>query len=139
MTGSSEPAKRRRGPGRPFPPGTSGNPSGLPAGVPAQVAEVRRLLLVHAPWCVERLRQLAEDDDPRVALEANKAMLDRAGVAPRAFEPERVEVTHTVDVDALRNALQARLEAIAAAGEVQVPPALPDAPAASEEVVEVDE
>lgn len=132
MPASSEPA-RNRGPGRPFQPGVSGNPSGLSKEIAPLVAEARRLALSHAPKAIETLAALLDDEDPRVRVAAAEGLLDRAGLRPYSLEPERVEVTAVpVDVDALRSALAARVEALAAAAGVGEPRALAPAPAASE-------
>lgn len=120
MTATSEAATRRRGPGRPWPKGVSGNPSGQPRDIPAAVAECRRLALAHVPAAVERLADMLDSTDERVVVAAACGLMDRAGVAPRAWEGERLEVVASVDVDALRAQLAARV-----AGLVQ--PALPPA------------
>lgn len=123
--------------GRPFPPGTSGNPGGLRRDVRGRIERARRLALKLAPKAIATLGALLDDPDPSVRRQAAEGLLDRAGLRPFAYEPERVEVAHVVDVDGLRAALAARVEALASAGGVQVPPALPDAPAAAEATVEV--
>jgi hypothetical protein len=56
-----------------FVPGTSGNPGGRPkppAGLRTRLAEL-------SPVAVERLGELLDDADPRVRLEAARAILDR--------------------------------------------------------------
>jgi hypothetical protein len=56
-----------------FMPGNSANPGGRP-GVPDVIkAKLRQL----APRAVVRLGELMDDPDPRIALEASKAILDR--------------------------------------------------------------
>src|SRR5512142_2305331 len=108
MAANSEPVTnesgraRRRGRGRPWKPGQSGNPSGLPKDIAPAVAECRRLALEHVPYAISRLVLLLDSEDERVVREAATALMDRAGVGPRSWEPERVEITATVDVDALR-------------------------------------
>lgn len=77
--------KRRRGPGRPWPKGVSGNPDGLPP----LVVKARALALAHAPRAVEKLAELLENADPRVALAAAEGLLDRAGVRPVALDAEQ--------------------------------------------------
>ncbi len=106
---------RRRGPGRPFAKGVSGNPGGLARDIAPLVAEARRLALSHATRAIATLAELLDDKDPRVRVAAAEGLLDRAGLRPYALEPERVEVTHSVDVDALRAALALRVEALVAA------------------------
>lgn len=59
---------------RPWKPGVSGNPRGRP-----KVAEeVRTLARVHGKRALERLVELMDDPDPRVAFMASREVLDRA-------------------------------------------------------------
>ncbi len=118
MSATSEPATdRRRGPGRPWRPGQSGNPTGLPREIPAAVAECRRLALAHVPTAILRLADLLDSEDERVRVAAATAIMDRAGVGPRSWEPDRLEVAHTVDVDAMRTVLAQRVAGLVAARE----------------------
>jgi len=57
----------------PFEPGKSGNPGGRPK----ENAEVKRLAQSHGPRAIERLAELMNGDDPRVAVAASQAILDR--------------------------------------------------------------
>lgn len=138
MAASSEPAnieKRQRGPGRPFTPGVSGNPSGLPKEIAPLVAEARKLALTFAPKAITRLADLLDSKDERVVVAAAEGLLDRAGLKPYALEPERVEVSVGVDVDALRAQLAARVAGLVLAREQAPPIALPaecDSPADSQ-------
>lgn len=105
--------KHRRGPGRPWKPGQSGNPFGVGKGVPEQVAYCRALALSHAPKAITRLAKLLNSADERVQVAAAEGLLDRAGLRPYALEPERIDVrTMVVDPDALRAHLLARAEAL---------------------------
>lgn len=56
-----------------FPKGVSGNPVGRPAMPP----EVRKALEAGSQRAAERLVELVESDDPRVAAMASQAILDR--------------------------------------------------------------
>ena len=132
MTESSDPTRtRRRGPGRPWPKGVSGNPGGLSRDIPAAVAECRRLALAHVPRAVDRLASLLDDSDPRVVQSAATALMDRAGVAPRAWEGERLEIVAAVDVDALRASLAQRVAGLVVARDIATEArALPTQPSA---------
>ncbi len=125
MAGDSEAASapnltttRRRGPGRPFQAGQSGNPSGFPRGVAGKIMRCRKLALGHAPKAIETLAQLLDNEDSRVRVAAAEGLLDRAGLRPFSLEPERVQVTAAVvDVDALRAELARRLVSLAGLAE----------------------
>ena len=69
-----------------FKPGQSGNPRGRPK----VAAEARELARQHGPRALERLVELIESDDERVALMAAKEILDRAygKPVPRADEDD---------------------------------------------------
>ena len=58
----------------PFAPGQSGNP----AGRPKENAAVKGLARTHSVRAIERLVELMNGDDPRVAVSASQAILDRA-------------------------------------------------------------
>ena len=67
--------------GRPFPKGTSGNP----AGRPKLESEIRKLAQQHAGAALLRVVALMHHSNPRVALAACLALLERAiGSAPQA-------------------------------------------------------
>ena len=59
---------------RPWKPGVSGNPRGRPK----VAAEVRTLARSHGQRAFERLVELMDDPDPRVAFMASREVLDRA-------------------------------------------------------------
>jgi hypothetical protein len=63
---------QRRVIGRPFPPGVSGNPGGAPKGL----AEVRRMAQERSPRAVERLGELVEDENGKVAIAACVAIYE---------------------------------------------------------------
>ena len=78
---SEDPAKRDKA-GR-FGPGNQANPSGRPK----LAGEIRDLLRAAAPRAAERLKELIESPDEKVALGACKEILDRSiGKAPLADE-----------------------------------------------------
>lgn len=57
----------------PFVKGQSGNPGGRPK----ENAEIKALAREHGPKAIERLAELMGGDDPRVAVAAAQALLDR--------------------------------------------------------------
>ncbi len=66
-----------------FAPGQSGNSGGRPALAP----EVRQLAQQHCTRAIERLAELIESPDERIAVAASIAMLDRGiGKAAQAIE-----------------------------------------------------
>ncbi len=78
--------KRRTPPAPPWPKGVSGNPRGRPR--KAVVHDVRALARQHAPEALQILVTLMHHEDPRVAVRAAEAVLDRAYGSPR---PELVD------------------------------------------------
>lgn len=56
-----------------FEKGQSGNPGGRPK----ENAEVKALARQHGPRAISRLAELMEGEDPRVAVAASQALLDR--------------------------------------------------------------
>jgi hypothetical protein len=80
------PTRRRRGPGRPWPKATSGNPRGRPP----VYREVRELAQAHAPAALRVIVAMLEDADAGICLRAGREILDRAiGRAPHGvLEPK---------------------------------------------------
>lgn len=72
------PSNVQRGVGRPFRPGTSGNPGGRPKAE----AHVRNLARQNSLGALQCLIALIDSADPRVALMAAKEVLDRAHGKP---------------------------------------------------------
>jgi hypothetical protein len=68
-------------------PGQSGNP----AGRSGLYGECRRLAAEASPTAMKRLIELMDAQDERVAYMAAVAVLDRAGVKPREFDPREEE------------------------------------------------
>ena len=66
-----------------WPPGQSGNPSGR-GGL---YHECRRLASEASPTAMMRLIELMNAEDERVAYMASVAILDRAGVKPKEYDP----------------------------------------------------
>jgi hypothetical protein len=75
MADGSKP-ERRRGPGRPFAKGQSGNPGGMAAGT----ADLRALARTHTVAAIEALA--AALADPRTRVAAAVALLDRGHGRP---------------------------------------------------------
>lgn len=64
--------------------------SGNPGGRPKWVTEVRDAAASHSKWGVQRLRELADSEDGRVAIAAIKELLDRGiGKATELDDEER--------------------------------------------------
>lgn len=65
--------KKRRGPGKPFAKGASGNPKGRKPVPP----EVKEILSAGCPRAAQRLVELVEDPDPAVAIKAIQLVIER--------------------------------------------------------------
>ena len=93
---TQEQPKRRRGPGRPFPKGTSGNPGGRPKGV----AFVREQAQAESGNCITRLVALRDQaDNLSVARAAACDLLDRAvGKPPQSITGEGGEGSIVVQI-----------------------------------------
>ena len=74
MAENSNKTATRRGPGRPFQKGQSGNPGGRPKVAP----EVRELAKEHGPRAFARVVELMDSKDALLALAACKEVLNRA-------------------------------------------------------------
>ena len=72
------PKKRRRGPGRPFQKGQSGNPGGRPK----ESDEVKTLARQHTVTAVERLAFWMGSDNAKASVSACSALLDRGWGKP---------------------------------------------------------
>lgn len=82
---SREQPQRRRGPGRPWPKGVSGNPGGRPR----EVGHVRELARQHTAEAIQTLAMVMRDPDQpgRARVAAAEALLDRGwGRPPQATE-----------------------------------------------------
>lgn len=101
--------KKRRGPGRPFKPGQSGNPSGRPK----MSDDVREMLKAATPKAVKLLVSVMDDDGQKAALrmDAAKTIIER--VYGKPLQPIDSTISGGLDVglsDADRQLL-ARVEA----------------------------
>lgn len=74
MTENSQPsAKKKRGRGRPFQKGVSGNPGGRPKGLD----EMKELARAHTVEAIERLAYWMRSDNAAVSKTASDSLLDR--------------------------------------------------------------
>lgn len=97
-------------PGRPFPPGQSGNPGGRPKGIAA-------LARAHTDKAVQVLVDGMESDDERVKIAAAKEILDRGyGKAP-VFTADLTGKLDDLDDDALDAAIFAIRDALRSGSE----------------------
>ena len=97
MAENSSKTAKRRGRGRPFQKGQSGNPGGRPKVAP----EVRELAKEHGPRAFARVVELMDSKDGSLALAACKEVLNRTfgkspqplvgGEAPIKVQEERVD------------------------------------------------
>lgn len=93
MPAPQESAARKRGQGRPFVKGRSGNPGGRPK----LEGEIRELAQKHGPAALERLVTLMKSDNGRVAVMAAQAVLDRAYGKP----PQGIDIKTTFPASSL--------------------------------------
>jgi hypothetical protein len=104
-----QPSSRRRGPGRPFPKGTSGNPGGRPK----EVRHVQELARAHTLEAIETLVDVMQNsklDRARVA--AAEAILNRAwGRASQSMAVTAAEDGPSLMPDYTEEELIARLMA----------------------------
>ena len=118
MPQSSEqaPAKRRRGPGRPF---KKGQPSPNPGGRPRLWPEVRALAQLHTDEVIATLVHLMQHspkDEVRRAAACD--LWDRAWGRPLSQVVADVSVSHTVNVESLRASLAQRVAGLVMAREM---------------------
>lgn len=73
----SEPRRRRRGPGRPFVPGQSGNPGGKTPLTDA-VRQAQAMLREATPQAVAKMVELMASDDEKIAHASAKVIIDKA-------------------------------------------------------------
>jgi len=96
----------------PFKPGNNANPSGRPKLTEAEI-EAKRILSERTPRAAQRLGELLDSDDDRVALAASLALLDRQlGKAPAAQE-DRDALAHAARPSWLDSLGRAEIVAIA--------------------------
>ena len=109
-------------------PGQSGNPGGRPQAL----KDVRDLARAHTPKAIERLAAMLDHEDGRVVVAAATSLLDRAWGRPEQSVVADVSVTSSVDVEALRATLEARLARLVAGQVVEALPAAEPVPALPE-------
>lgn len=98
--------KKKRGPGRPFQKGQSGNPSGRPKANP----EVKEILRVASPDAARKLVDLLGSRAEKIALAAATEILDRTMGKPETTGKVQVEHSGSLDLRAeVRAALLERL------------------------------
>jgi len=82
----------------PFKKGQSGNPGGRPK----ENAEVKELARAHGPKAIAKLAELLDGDDPRVAVSAAQALLDRGYGKPHQSMDIAVDDVTAHNKDELR-------------------------------------
>jgi len=78
MAANSKQTAKKRGPGRPFEKGQSGNPSGRPK-IPEEVRDAAR---AHTAEAIDTLVELMRGEDDKLRLKAACALLDRGWGKP---------------------------------------------------------
>ena len=107
-TSSETTAKKKRGPGKPFAKGQSGNPSGRPKANP----EVKEILKAASPDAARKLVGLLESRTEKIALAAATEILDRTMGRPETTGKVQVEHSGSLSLQAeVRAALLERLAA----------------------------
>ena len=94
---------------KPFQRGVSGNPGGKPKG-----EDVRYLARKNTRRAMERIVELIDDEDPRVALMAAKEVLDRAYGKPKVIEDDDGGDRKNVTINIVRYADDKPAEQLAA-------------------------
>ena len=94
---------------KPFQRGVSGNPGGKPKG-----EDVRSLARKNTKRAMERIVELIDDEDPRVALMAAKEVLDRAYGKPKMIEDDDGGDRKNVTINIVRYADDKPAEQLAA-------------------------
>jgi len=108
--------RRRRGQGRPFTPGVSGNPGGRPVNDTTTLKEMARERTERA---LKVLDEALDSKDERVRISAANALLDRGWGKPASVdEAEILRATMTAHMEELSDEA---LAAIAARGGKKVP------------------
>lgn len=101
-----------------FQKGVSGNPGGRPA----MPAEVKEALEAASERAAKRLVELVDSDDPRVALMASNAVLDRLFGKPTQVTDAKIETTSVqqAHLKVLEEIAQRRQERIASEAKLAI-------------------
>lgn len=91
---SDQSATRRRGPGRPFRPGQSGNPGGRPK----DTDDVRQMAQRHTPEAITRLVAWMRSENPKASVTASLALIERGYGRP--LQP--MDITQRTKLDLTR-------------------------------------
>jgi hypothetical protein len=106
----------------PWPRGQSGNPSGY--GTIAEYHRTVALARQHSTQAIQTLIDHMDHEDPRIALVAAQAVLERAWGKPREVDLNEVRERMTIDLSALSQAELVLLMKIAKSGALR--PAEPE-------------
>jgi hypothetical protein len=109
MTANAEPKQRRRGPGKPFQPGVSGNPAGKRKGTRHQITLLaEQLMSEDVEGIVAKVVNAAKAGD----MAAARLILDRV-LPPRRGRPVRIALPGVESPQGVTNALAAIVGAMA--------------------------
>ena len=103
-------------------PGQTGNPAGAPERKGEPLREVRRLARERSPRAVERMTELMEGDDPRVAVVAAQGILTWAFGRPENLPAEAGAARATIDLSKLTPAELRTLVKLADSGRLGAAP-----------------